>query len=129
MPIDTIKQIYGHDTTIYRVRPNPDGAPGENQGVVLDWSDDNGATWDVVSGDLPGANGPGTRIVPTGSYVYAFIGGSTQEVRRAPLDNDESFELAPGWEGLDMSDNGLAGSAMFDGTNWIVITPQASVGV
>lgn len=36
----------GPDTS-YRVRPNPDGAAGDgSDGVVLEWSDDGGETWE-----------------------------------------------------------------------------------
>lgn len=34
------------ETTNYRVRPNPDGDDASTAGVVLEWSDDGGKTWD-----------------------------------------------------------------------------------
>lgn len=34
------------EMTNYRVRPNPDGGDALSAGVVIEWSDDGGKTWD-----------------------------------------------------------------------------------
>ena len=42
--IEATYNVLSHDVT-YRLRHNPDAAPGDDSGVVIDWTDDDGKTY------------------------------------------------------------------------------------
>lgn len=44
--VEMLFNVHSEGGTVYRIRNNPDAAPGEDAGIVIEWSDNGGKEWD-----------------------------------------------------------------------------------
>jgi hypothetical protein len=90
-------------------------------------STNSGETWTKLAG-APG--NPGIPVA-TGSYLYMLSGqdGNQQAFSRAPINNDATWTAAPGSTDTAMKGGACAAVSAYDGTHWVIVSPQASAGV